>query len=276
MRSGVRKAARASPTTVFQPGTGQGAEDVGQVDGAVDQEDGRRAIHLGEHRPVFELEQPIALLTQELGRCSAQLFGPVRLPGRATVDASVPDDPFRSEIGAGHDGVDDGRRFAARRGELLGIERRVSRSGASRSDPVGSLGAAFRPGLERKPFDEDVDLAAAWEADRPGQIVGDAVREQTRRALVQHLACLHGDVALDAAARDGAGELATLRDGELGAERPRCRAARGHDGRDGDGLVAPVAPALDVAGDVLHASRLVSCRCRSPPRWTPAAGSLRA
>ena len=55
-------------------------------------------------------------------------------------------------------------------------------------------------------LDEDVDLAAAGQADPERHLVGDPVREQPRRAAGEYLLRGEDDVALDAAAGDGARE----------------------------------------------------------------------
>ena len=101
-------------------------------------------------------------------------------------------------------------------------------------------------------LDEDVDLAAAGQADRPGLLVLDPVGQEPGRAFGEHLGRGHGDVALDAAAGDRAMELAALRDRQLRADRPRGRAPRGHDGRQRD-AVAPRPPGLDRLSELAHA-----------------------
>src|SRR5207253_2694247 len=59
------------------------------------------------------------------------------------------------------------------------------------------------------------------------------------------------DVRLDAAAGDGAGELAALAHDELRADGPRRGAPRGDDRRDGD-LLPPGAPAVDIRQELFH------------------------
>src|SRR4051812_20682467 len=97
------------------------------------------------------------------------------------------------------------------------------------------------PSLEL--FEEDVDLAAARQADAERGLVVDAVADESRLALGEHLARMLGDVRLDAAAGDRAAQPAALGHGELGADGARSRAPRGDDGRDRD-LLALGAPAL--------------------------------
>src|SRR5207253_1834483 len=79
-------------------------------------------------------------------------------------------------------------------------------------------------------LDEHVDLAAARETDLERDLVGDPVREKPWASAREHLLRGAVHVVLDAAAGDRAGELAARRDAELGADRPRRRAARGDDG----------------------------------------------
>src|SRR5437588_151355 len=77
-------------------------------------------------------------------------------------------------------------------------------------------------------LEEDVDLAAAREADAERLIVGDAVAEQPRLARDDHLLRLDCDVALDTAAGDRPAHLSSLRDRELRADGTRRRAPRPH------------------------------------------------
>ena len=173
-----------------------------------------------------------------------------------------------AELLGGVDAADDEQ--ARRRPEHLGedadavqLEHAARARRHLRVDPLaGALALEHRHRhgrllrqLALEGLDEDVDLAAAGEADRPGLLVGDPVGQQPRRAVGEHLGRGDGDVALDAAAGDGAVELAALGDGELRADRPRGRAARGHDGRQRD-AVAPRPPALDRLGELAHAPRV--------------------
>ena len=81
-------------------------------------------------------------------------------------------------------------------------------------------------GVQR--VDEDVHGAAAGEADLEGLVVGDAVGQQPGRAAREHGLSLLVHRGLDAAAGDGAGDLAPLGDGEHGA-RVAGRGALGAD-----------------------------------------------
>ena len=65
------------------------------------------------------------------------------------------------------------------------------------SDHVGPLDV-------RELLDEDVDLAAARQADLERHVVGDAVRQESRLATREHFLRREDDVVLDAAAGDGA------------------------------------------------------------------------
>ena len=94
-------------------------------------------------------------------------------------------------------------------------------------------------------LDEDFDLAAAGQADVEGHLVADAVRHQARVIFLEDLLGVLDDVVLDAAARDGADELAVFGDGHLGPRPPRRRPVRLHHRRNGH-LLAGIPPALDV------------------------------
>src|SRR5207248_2941982 len=87
------------------------------------------------------------------------------------------------------------------------------------------------------------------------EVVGDPVRKKLRLRPVEDLAGMAVDVALDTAARHGPRHLAVLGDAELRAHRPRGRTARGDHRREREPLAA-LAPALDVADDLLHAACL--------------------
>src|SRR5262249_19803664 len=121
---------------------------------------------------------------------------------------------------------------------------------------------------------EDVDLAAAREPDRPGELVLDPVGEQDRPACTQDLLRVLVHVGLDATAGHRARELARLRDRELRPDRARRRAPGRDDGRDRH-LLATRPEALDVREDLLHAACLLSmpartpASCSSPARFCP-------
>jgi hypothetical protein len=53
-------------------------------------------------------------------------------------------------------------------------------------------------------------------------------------SVIPYVSSRENDVALDAASRDRALEIAGLAHEELRTDRTRRRAARGHDGGDGD------------------------------------------
>ena len=102
----------------------------------------------------------------------------------------------------------------------------------------------------------DVDLAAAGKPDRQREIVGDPVGEQPRLAAGEHLPGRLDDLALDATPRDGAGELAALRDDQLGTNGPRRRPPSG-DHTCHRHAVAASAPALQLGQDFAHSLMLV-------------------
>src|SRR5204863_8775256 len=81
-------------------------------------------------------------------------------------------------------------------------------------------------------LDEDLDLAAAGQADVPGLLVGDAEAEQSRRAVLDRIDRFLDHRALDAAPRDRALQGAAVVDAELAADRPRPGAPGGDHGRD--------------------------------------------
>ena len=133
------------------------------------------------------------------------------------------------------------RRRGARRPPPRGHARRAaspsitvkSTARSSRSTPAGG----GRRLSHSSALHEDVDLAAAGQA-RPPSASSSAMPYESSFGVpgLQHLTRVLVDVGLDAAAGDGAAELAALRDRELRAHRPRRRPARRDDGRDRDRL----------------------------------------
>src|SRR5262249_41930002 len=79
----------------------------------------------------------------------------------------------------------------------------------------------------------------------------DPVGQQARRAALEDVLRGEDDVALDAAARHGAGELAALAHDELRPDRSRRGAPRRDDGGDGD-LLTLLPPAVDLRQQLLH------------------------
>jgi hypothetical protein len=79
-------------------------------------------------------------------------------------------------------------------------------------------------------LDENVDLAAARQADSERHLVGDPVRDQPGLPSGEHFLCREDDVVLDAAVRDRTFDAAVLADEELRSDRTRRRAPRGDDG----------------------------------------------
>src|SRR5439155_26750041 len=112
---------------------------------------------------------------------------------------------------------------------------------------------------------ENVDLAAAREADRPRLLVGNAVAEELGLARLHHLTGVLVDIRLDTSARDGAAHPARLGDRQARADGPGRRAAGGDDGCDDD-LLAALPPALDLFQDLLHAACLLSMPASTPAR----------
>ena len=167
-----------------------------------------------------------------------------RKPGPRVDDGRVPADRTceRAErLGdvAGADRDDSRRRGARLRRKPTGrflAQPRAAVGGVSpaladslaRDDDVAR--STLEVGSAREALDEDVDLASARQADRPGLVVGDPIGEDLRRLAADDCFRALGDVRLDAAARDRAEEPAGRRDGELRAERARCAAARSDDG----------------------------------------------
>src|SRR6266852_5247536 len=126
---------------------------------------------------------------------------------------------------------------------------------AGQTEVCPAVSRGFRDSFEG--LDEDVDLAAAREPDGEGVLVGDPVGDELRLARLEHAPGALVDVGLDAAARDRAGQLAALRHGQLGADRPRRGAPGRHHGRNRH-LLAALPPAGDVGQDLLHAACLLS------------------
>ena len=86
-------------------------------------------------------------------------------------------------------------------------------------------------------LDEDVDLAAAGQADAERHLVGDPVGEQPWRTAPKNLLGGEHDIALDTAAGDRPFEIAAVADEQLRADRTRRRFPRRHD--RGDSHLAP-------------------------------------
>src|SRR5207245_6551235 len=119
----------------------------------------------------------------------------------------------------------------------------------------------FQPHEQRRIglVDPDVDLTATRQPDAQREIVGDSVGEQLRLAAAQNLARCLVHLVLDAAAGDGARELAALGDRELRAHRPWGRPTRRDDSCERHTL-ALRAPALESRQEPPHWSK------RSPGR----------
>src|SRR6516164_9211782 len=110
------------------------------------------------------------------------------------------------------------------------------------------------------PLDVDLDLAAAGEPYVPSLLVSDAEIEEARLAIGDRGKRLLDDRALDAAARDGADEVAGIVDRELRADRAGRGAPGGDDGRKRHALAGalPRLGLLQDLGAVIHVSAPVA------------------
>ena len=119
----------------------------------------------------------------------------------------------------------------------------------SRDDHVARAALERRGACER--LDEHVDLAAARQADAPGLVVGDAVRDELRRGPCNHGLGALRDVGFDATPRHRAEHAAARGDGQLRAEGPR-RAAPGRDDRRDRHVLTCTAPLLCLREHFVH------------------------
>ncbi|MDH6628605.1 hypothetical protein M2271_006438 [Streptomyces sp. LBL] len=103
-------------------------------------------------------------------------------------------------------------------------------------------------------LDEDVEFAAAGQADREGVVVGVAEPGPLRSApVVQHLSAQFVHRALDAAAGDAADRVAVLVHRDRRTDRQGCAAVHVDDGGQGEGA-SLAAPAVQCVRDVQHVS----------------------
>ena len=202
------------------------AERLGGVDRAVDQQSRGRPVDVGEDLAAGDLDDAAPSSADELRRRLGELL-------RRLADA-----------------------LAVLRDEQLGTQV-VACEHRQHHGALTALDDLHQPLGERPPrfLHEDVDLAAARQADAQRQVVRDPVREEPRRPAGKHFLRVLVHLVLDAPAGHGAGELALRRDRELGADRPRRRAPRRDDGRERD-AVSACEPALDVVSDLAHAEIL--------------------
>ena len=193
------------------------AERLGGVDGADHEQARRRPEDLREDlTAVPEVEELVPPGPQDLVEAGHGLVGPAADPL-----AGLGDEELRAEPVA----LDDREEHRA----LVGLDDAL--------EAVEEL-------LVRR-VHEHVDLAAAGQPDGERELVRDPVLEELRLRAVEHLARVAEDLVLDTAARDGAGHLAALGDGELRADRARRRLPGRDHGRERDPLPARP-PALDV------------------------------
>ena len=192
------------------------------------------AAHLGDRGGVVDGAEDVHVRPGREGRDEELPLGRVddpRLPageelrrGAAVVGA---DEPLRADVLAGDPDLERDRPF---------LPHRLH----DRDDD-----------LWVEPVDEDVDGAAAGEADLERLLVGDPVGLQPGLAAREHLARLAVDGGLDAAAGHRADHVAPVRDRQRGAGIARGRALRVDHGRDRDRR-AVRGPALERREDVPH------------------------
>ena len=126
----------------------------------------------------------------------------------------------------------------------------------ARGDRGGHL-TELRVALLADRLDEDVDDAAAGEADRQRGVVADAVALQHRLPGLEHLLGELIHRALDASAGHAADDFPACRHGQRGTWLPWCAVERPHHRGQAERLPG-VPPLLDLAKDVAHGP--------SPPR----------
>ena len=107
----------------------------------------------------------------------------------------------------------------------------LPRAGAFQDGQPGVVAVLGQLAFE--PLNENVDLAAAGQADAPGLVISDPVGQKPRLATGDDLFGLLGDVALDATAGNRAVQPARLEDDELRTYRSRSGTTSGDDGREG-------------------------------------------
>src|SRR6478736_2868318 len=110
------------------------------------------------------------------------------------------------------------------------------------------IGRARSP-VER--LDEEVDRAAAGEADGEGLVVAVAERDEAGRAGGEDVQRFGDDGTLDTAAADRAGDLAGVADGHRRPRFTRSGALDVDHPRECD-LVPRGSPTIDVVEDVTH------------------------
>ena len=136
---------------------------------------------------------------------------------------------------------------------------------------VGNLAEELRTRLA----DPDVDLAAARKPDAQGEVVRDAVGEQTRATAAQNIHRGLVDLVLHAATRHGSRQLAPRRNGELRAHRAWRRPSRRNDGCQGYAVPASP-PATDIREKLFHEAIVARRFGRPGGRKVPGLAASRA
>src|SRR5205807_10224735 len=112
-------------------------------------------------------------------------------------------------------------------------------------------------------LDEHIDLAAAAQADRPGEVVAHAVVKEAGRFPAEDRLRLFENLAFETAAADRSCDLPRPADGHPGSGGPR-RTPPGADHRRDRHRVALLEPRLDVGHDVAHNSKCSALSFPSP------------
>jgi len=200
---------------------------------------------VGRHRDGGPAVEPDG--GQRLGRRVAQVadlegrrrFGALRAHQRGLVAGvrAQPRDRQRGGIAAQHHQLRHRLEGAAERAlpRRRRALRRIADATVPIADPLGRRARVpqrqqprDRGVVRRDPLDQDIDACAAEQADvRPG--AAGAVDEPARLAVGQAGLGVAGDVGLEAAAGEEAGEDAYA-DHHLGADRPRAAAIEPDDG----------------------------------------------
>ena len=113
-------------------------------------------------------------------------------------------------------------------------------------------------------LDQNIHLAAAAQADRPGEVVAHAVVKQAGGLAFEDGLRLLEDLAFEASAADRAGDFSRLADRHPRAGRPGSAAPGTDHGRHRD-RVTGAQPRVDLAHDITHVSKCSQpCRASYP------------